>query len=240
MLDFTLRLALSPVLLTQAIGVRARALQLPEAAGPREGTIGSGPELSLLILGDSSAAGVGVDHQDQALAGQLAAQLSQGFTVKWRLVAKTGATTASTLKALKDQAHAPVDVVVTALGVNDVTHAVPFGRWQSQQQVLRKRIDQLFAPRLLYMSGVPPLGLFPVLPQPLRWTLGRQAARFDQALAKSLHGETHRHHIPFDLPLDHAQMAIDGFHPGPQIYAQWAKEMASRIITDWPDMSHHR
>jgi len=29
-------------------------------------------------------------------------------------------------------------------------------------------------------------------------------------------------------------MAEDGFHPGPDIYAIWAKEMASRILYDWP------
>lgn len=237
MLDTSLRLALSPVLLMQAAAVRARALQLPEASGPREGTIGTGPALSVLILGDSSAAGVGVTHQDQALAGQLSQQLSRDFTLNWRLIAKTGATTASTLRHLEGLTSFPVDIVITALGVNDVTHAVPFKVWQRRQRALHVRIDQLFAPRLVYMSGVPPLGLFPILPQPLRWTLGRQAARFDQALATSLAAEKHWHHMPFNVPLDPAQMAIDGFHPGQEIYALWAKEVASRINTDWPLVS---
>lgn len=234
MLDTSLRIALSPVLLMQAATVRARALQLPEASGPREGTIGSGPALSVLILGDSSAAGVGVAHQDQALAGQLSKELSQNYTLNWRLIAKTGATTASTLKHLEGQAPSRFDIVVTALGVNDVTHAVPFKVWQQRQQALRARINQLFAPRLVYMTGVPPLGLFPILPQPLRWTLGRQVARFNAALATTLAAEKHWHHIGFDLPLDPTQMAADRFHPGPEIYAIWAKEMASRINTDWP------
>ena len=238
MLDIGLRLALSPVLLLQGATVRARALKLPEASGPREGTIGTGPALSVLILGDSSAAGVGVSHQDQALAGQLSQQLSQGFSLNWRLIAKTGATTASTLKHLEGLAPSPVDIVVTALGVNDVTHAVPFGVWQRRQHALHARIEQLFAPRLVYMSGVPPLGLFPILPHPLRWTLGRQAARFDQALATSLGARKRWHHMPFDVPLDPAQMAADGFHPGPEIYALWGKEIASRINADWPPVSN--
>lgn len=238
MLDTSLRIALSPVLLIQAATVRARALQLPEASGPREGTIGSGPALSVLILGDSSAAGVGVAHQDQALAGQLSKELSQNFTLNWRLIAKTGATTASTLKHLEGQPPSRFDIVLTALGVNDVTHAVPFKVWQQRQQALRARINQLFAPRLVYMTGVPPLGLFPILPQPLRWTLGRQADRFNAALATTLAAEKHWHHIGFDLPFDPTQMAADRFHPGPEIYAIWAKEMASRINTDWPLVSH--
>lgn len=237
MFDFSLRLALAPVLLTQAVRVRANALKLPEAGGPRTGQIGTGPALSLLILGDSSAAGVGVDLQDQALAGQLTRLLSKNFTVNWELVAKTGATTGSTLKRLQTTTPAHFDIIVTALGVNDVTHAVPFRVWKKQQKLLLAQLDHLFHPRLVYLSGVPPLGRFPILPQPLRWTLGRQASRFDRALAKSLAPINNAQHVPFDLPLDPAKMAKDGFHPGPDIYALWAKEMASRIISDWPAVS---
>lgn len=240
MLDIGLRFALWPVLLAQALTVRARALQLPEAAGPRSGVIGSGPALSLLILGDSSAAGVGVDHQDDAIAGRLAGLLGQEYRVSWQLLAKTGATTGSTIKHL--HAHKPrhFDIVVTALGVNDVTHAVPFWVWKRQQKALMARIEQLFSPHLIYVSGVPPLGAFPVLPQPLRWALGRQASRFDRALARSLEGLPHVRHLPFDRPLEPSQMARDGFHPGSQIYALWAKEMASQIISDWPAVSQLR
>lgn len=81
MRDTAARLLLSPLLAAQALWVISRALQLPEAAGPRSGVTGTGPILRLRIIGDSSAAGVGVAHQDQALAGQLASELSPHFNV---------------------------------------------------------------------------------------------------------------------------------------------------------------
>ena len=57
-LDGLVTLALSPVLLFQAVQLRRRALRLPEADGPRDGIAGDGPVLRILIIGDSSAAGV--------------------------------------------------------------------------------------------------------------------------------------------------------------------------------------
>jgi len=234
MLNFATRLALSPLLLAQGLSVRANAVRLPEAAGPRTGRLGPGPRLSLLILGDSSAAGVGVDHQNDALAGQLAVLLANHFTLDWQLVAKTGATTRTALQWLETHPPAPIDIVVTALGVNDVTHAVPYPLWLRQQNRMFARINTLFAPRRVYVSGVPPLGDFPILPQPLRWSLGTQARRFDAGLARLTETSPRLCHIPFDSPLVPSQMAQDGFHPGPEIYTLWAKEMASRILSDWP------
>jgi len=121
-LDILLRPLLLPVILVQAIGVRRRTLSLPEAIGPRKGNSGIGPELRLLIVGDSSAAGVGVHTQSEALSGQLVKALEPEFSVTWRLIAKTGATCQSTLEMLIDDRikHTDTfDVVFIALGVND-------------------------------------------------------------------------------------------------------------------------
>ena len=237
MFDIGLRLVMLPILVAQGVRVRARALRLPEADGPRFGQLGDGPPLSILILGDSSAAGVGVGQQSQALSGQLAQSLGKHFKLDWRLVAQTGATTRSTLNSLNRLKPVPFDVIVTALGVNDVTHAVPRSLWVRQQQRLIDRLDTLYAPRLIYISGVPPLGDFPILPQPLRWSLGREAQRFNTALVRQAQLHPHVRHVPFNIPLKHSQLAEDGYHPGPEIYALWGKEMASRIISDWPDVA---
>ena len=76
-MSLALKLALAPLLVAQAVRTRKRAPVLPEPAGPRQGCVGQGDgvELRLLIAGDSSAAGVGVAHQDQALAGHLSRAL---------------------------------------------------------------------------------------------------------------------------------------------------------------------
>ena len=117
---------LGPVLLLQSRHLRKTALRLPEAAGPREGSIPSSNltrPLRLLFLGDSSAAGVGVARQEQALALQtselLAARLD--VPVEWQLLAKSGVNTQQALKLLPRGLLKPIDVLITALGTNDVT-----------------------------------------------------------------------------------------------------------------------
>lgn len=221
-----------PVWLAQGAWVALRTPRLPEAAGPRAGRLGAG-HLRLMVLGDSSAAGVGAATQDAALAGRLAAELAD-LQPDWVLHARTGATTATTLASLARLPVAPVDAAVVALGVNDLTRGVPLARWLDQQRSLVAMLTDRFGARRIYLSGVPPMGAFPALPRPLRTVLGARAARFDAALAAlapALPGATH---LPFDAAvLAPAMMASDGFHPGPQVYALWARAVADAIRTDF-------
>lgn len=89
------KFALGPVLLPQAHWLRRTALRLPEAPGPRQGVEGQGePKLRVLVVGDSSAAGVGMADQAHALALPLARELAlrEGRAVGWQLVARSGST----------------------------------------------------------------------------------------------------------------------------------------------------
>ncbi len=226
------RLALGPVLLMQGRRVRRDILRMPEPQGPREGEIGSGPTLSLLILGDSSAAGVGVAHQDDALSGRLLIRLAPRLRVRWTVEAKTGWTTTDGLNALNDLSNAKFDVVVVSLGVNDVTTEVSRAAWLAAYQRLVTRLLERHGAKLVVASALPPVDRFVALPQPLRWYLGGQARAFDRDLAR-LVGETARVlHLPFDETLDPSDMAEDGFHPGPKVYDAWA-DKAAAVIFDW-------
>ena len=64
---------------------------------------------------------MGAAHQDEALTGQIVNALSTRYQVEWRLHAVTGATTRSTIQTLQQIKATRYDVVVTSLGVNDVT-----------------------------------------------------------------------------------------------------------------------
>jgi len=221
------RLILSPVLLLQALAVRRRAQILPEAEGPRAGVTGSGPVLRLLVLGDSAAAGVGVGTQEQALVGRLVADLARDFTLHWRLEAQTGLTSAQALARLQALDLGRIDVAVTSLGVNDVTRQVPPRRFRRHQRAIAALLVEHGAQQV-WRSGLPPMERFPLLPRPLRDVLGAQARALDAVLAGDSHGPLHR--MPFDVTqLDAALMAPDGFHPGPAIYADWARRLAQEI-----------
>lgn len=238
------KIALAPLLLWQGWQVRRKALRLPEAAGARVGIAGSGATcLRLLIVGDSSGAGVGAATQSEALAGRLAEALAQrlGAQVHWQLLATTGHTTADALAVLDDAAIQPADVLVTALGVNDVVSQVSPQRWVRQLQQLHELAAQRAGVRYGLHSAVPPMHAFPLLPQPLRWLLGAHALRMNRTLSRSVSGLPHRglQALPPHLH-GHAAaelMAPDGFHPGPAGYQIWADALAERIAREWAQIT---
>ena len=225
-----LKLALSPLLALQALRVRQSALLLPEAQGARQGETGQGKDYRLLILGDSSAAGVGADHQAQALSGQLAKRLGSACHLTWHLETKTGATTASTLSYLNKRPPQSFDGALVILGVNDVTRLTAPSRWQAQQDALHVLLQQKFAVNHIFRSGLPPMGQFPLLPQPLRFILGADAAALDATLAKICQTSSRLHHSPLNLPFAPQYIARDGFHPSEEAYAKWADLLAPLIL----------
>jgi lysophospholipase L1-like esterase len=222
-------IALGPVLYLQGKCVRRSIPVLPEPDGLREGTIGSGPNLRLLILGDSAAAGVGATTMQQSLTGQLVSRLSGARTVEWRLVARTGATTASTLKHLNKYKIGPYEVCLTSLGVNDVTSGMKVQSWLSQQAELRKKLRDEIGAKLLVVCGLPPVHGFPSLPQPLRWWLGARASAFNDALQQDISGESDVEFLSLRFTEDSNLMASDGFHPGPEVYREWAMRAAAIV-----------
>ncbi|MGE0356209.1 MAG: SGNH/GDSL hydrolase family protein [Burkholderiales bacterium] len=229
---------LGPLLLAQGRRVRRVTPVLPEPAGAREGEAGEGPTLRLLVAGDSAGAGVGAATQDEALAGRLVAILGERYRVHWRLAARTGATTASTLRDLSRLAPFTADAVVTSLGVNDVTGDVGVAKFLALQAKLHALLRERFGARLVLASGLPPMHLFPALPQPLRWYLGARARELDRALAAALPDGQGAQFLPFEGELDASHMAADGFHPGPAVYRAWAEAAARRIEAAFAGRTH--
>lgn len=233
-LDIPARVVLLPVLAGQAIAVRRRARFLPEPDGARSGVAGGGPPLRVLIVGDSSAAGVGAPDQAQGLSGQVVAHLAPHFRVTWRLSALTGNTTRDTLAALNDLPGERFDVAITALGVNDVTRMVTARQWGSRQNALFDLLAQRFGVQGCFVTGMPPMGEFPLLPQPLAWVLGQQAARFDRVLERLANSRPDVEHVQVRYPLEPQYSASDGYHPSPVAFALWGQHMAARILARFP------
>jgi lysophospholipase L1-like esterase len=225
-----LKLFLAPVLIYQGKQVKRQTPRLPEARGQRRGTKGAGKKrIRLLILGDSAAAGVGVDHQSQAISGQVLACFGPEYTVDWELIARTGATTAGTLAYMESLPPAVFDVVVTSLGVNDVKAGVAAEKWVAQQKQLIERMREKFRVHHFIISAVPPMALFPALPWPLNRYLGLCAAQLNQIVKEWIKTQPDCEFMEFDLPMDPSLMAEDGFHPGPALHTIWGKEIFNRI-----------
>jgi lysophospholipase L1-like esterase len=226
------KFALGPLLLPQSVWLRRNALRLPEAAGAREGTVGSGePLLRLLVVGDSSAAGVGVADQAQALALPLARRLADrlGARVGWQLVAQSGLKTSEARALLEQYALQPADVAVTALGVNDVTSQTSAARFIDETERLWCELQQLTAARWAVFSGLPPMHILRTVPHPLRWYLGRYAQWLDAAVCEWTR-QRGLGYCALRWISDPSVLAEDGFHPGPDLYPQWADRLADIVV----------
>lgn len=229
-MTFYLRSAiLAPLLVVQGRRTRRRVPVLPEPPGDRDGTAGAGASLRVLIVGDSAAAGVGTAHQDEALLGKLVAELGADYSVSWELHATSGHTTAHTLKRLDRLPPRDFDVAVTSLGVNDAISMVSVRNWRRRQARLRELLRNRFNISSLIVSGLPPVHRFPALPQPLRWHIGLRATHLNRILARDIAMEPDSQFIDLRFTGDMTMMSSDGFHPGPKIYAEWARRVAAAI-----------
>ena len=225
-------IALIPALVIQGNRVKKNTLRLPEPEGAREGQTGTGNKLSLLILGDSAAAGVGVEHQDDALLGAILHELKDDFEIDWKLQAKTGDTSSKVIHALDQIEVQHYDVIITSVGVNDVTKLMPADIWIQKQEQLYSKIQQKFSPKLIIAAGVPPMNMFPALPNSLAWLFGQYAKQMNQQLENFVNQQVNMQWIEYDIEKYRAmnlQMAADGFHPSKEVYTLWGQEVAGKI-----------
>lgn len=230
------KVALGPLLLPQSMWLKRTALRLPEPAGPREGKVGGGePRLKLLVVGDSSAAGVGVADQAQALALPLARCLADrlGATIDWQLVARAGVNTAEARALVEQAALRSADVVVTALGVNDVSSQTSAGHFIEETALLWSELQQLTGARWAVFSGLPPMHILRAVPHPLRWYLGRYAAWLDAAVREWTQ-QQRLGYCELQWVTDPAVLADDGYHPGPSLYPQWSDRLADLLVQGYP------
>jgi len=232
-MSLTLKLVLSPLLVAQALRTRRKLPRLSEAHGPRQGRAGSRahPVLRLLIAGDSSAAGVGVVTQKQALAVQLVQRVIEqsGLQVHWRLIARSGWTTAQTLHGLQQQAPLHADLAVVVSGVNDVVDQVPSHRAVAGRAALANWLRNAQGVQHVVFAPLPPVHHFPGLPQPLRWIAGADAKRHNRALVEWAASRRDVSCVAMEMPLNRGVMAEDGFHPGEPVYRYCAGAIAQHL-----------
>ena len=218
-------LPLLPLLVGQAIYLRRTTVRLPEAPDCSAGLAGQGaPVLRLLVIGESTAASVGVKSHDEGLAAQCAQAYYAltGQTVAWRTLGENGIRLYEALDRLvPDQLDA--DVVLFCFGVNDVTKLTSIKAFEAS---LTSLCEKYHAQKVrLIFSGVPPMQYFTVLPWPLRHLLGWRAALLNRAIA----GVAKRFgagFLPLPIVLVGDDLAEDGYHPSARGYRLWGKHVA--------------
>lgn len=230
-------LALLPLLIAQGKYTRRVTPRLPEAPGPNAGIAGdaeSGPPMLLITLGESPVAGVGVASHQEAITGQLAHALRTRLNrpVAWRAYGENGVTVREALQQLVPHiAPEPIDIALVAFGVNDTTAFHSVARWRADLRELLAELEARCAPRLILISGVPPIGRFPALPQPLRWVMGLKARALNAAARELATGMPRVRYVALSIDTaDRTMMASDGFHPSAKACAVWAGILVEQSI----------
>ncbi|NOT62751.1 MAG: SGNH/GDSL hydrolase family protein, partial [Acidobacteria bacterium] len=129
-----------PVYFAQGNYVRAVTPRLPDAAGPTEGACaGREPALRLLVIGDSTVAGIGAATHEFALTGRLAHHLSllTQRKVHWRAVGQTHATIPVLRKRLLPRLkNETADLIAFSIGINDTTRLHSPEQWEANLRAL--------------------------------------------------------------------------------------------------------
>ena len=226
MADLLLKLILGPLLLLQGWHTRRVTPRLPEAGGDRHGEQGSGPPLRLLLAGDSSAAGVGVAEQSQALAGQLAERLARHYHLHWQLIARSGLDTVELAELLQAEPPQKFDAALL-VGVNDVTASRSAGAWLEAFEQLLELVRNRFGVRRLIVFPVPPCIFSRLAATPA--LVSGPAGTALQSGAHGAGGASSGLRTGWSVTLAGPLMAADGFHPGAEIYTLWADRVAALL-----------
>jgi lysophospholipase L1-like esterase len=136
----------------------------------------SGEPLSMVVLGDSSACGFGVQHAHQTPGAMLASGLAEcaNRPVQLHVAAVVGAQSSMLDEQISRVAHAEPDVAVIMIGANDVTHRVRPPTAVRHLDGAVRRLRDLGAE--VIVGTCPDLGTVEPVPQPLRW-IARRASR---------------------------------------------------------------
>jgi lysophospholipase L1-like esterase len=237
--------ALAGILLTEAKLAR-RWVGVPTTVPPDDnGYYGfcPGEPLSLAVLGDSSAAGLGVDRPEETpgarIAGGLAAIAER--PVRLTNVALVGARSADLDRQVNLVLEAQPDIALIMIGANDITHRVSLTAAVSHLDLAVRRLRA--AGCEVVVGTCPDLGTIEPIAQPLRYLARRWSRQLAAAQTIVVVEAGGRSVSLGDLigpefsAAPHEMFSPDRFHPSAAGYAQAAMAVLPSVCAAlgyWP------
>jgi lysophospholipase L1-like esterase len=196
----------------------------------------SGKPLTYVVLGDSTAAGVGGTYE-LGIATATAKALSARNVVTMTNLGVSGAR----MNDVREQ-QLPLaerlrpDVVLLSAGANDVTHLTPLRRMRDDLEVIVRALRAANPNVRIVITGSPDMGSPPRVPWILRGIASyrtKQANRMYRAEATK-HGLVFAPIAEVTGPLfrrDPSLFAEDRFHPNDRGYATWIPVLDAALAT---------
>jgi lysophospholipase L1-like esterase len=220
------------LLAAEAVVARARRYARPDLGLAVRSTVGatSAPPLRLVLLGDSSALGVGVDRVQDTLGGHLAAMLTRDNAGKRRIELSSVAVAGSRSLDLATQVARALlgqrpDIAVILIGANDATRLRRPGEAAVHLSAAVRRLRE--AGVRVVVGTCPDLGAVRAVAPPLRQIVGWLGRRVSRAQARAV---TEAGGVAVDLATetgpvfraDPGTLCHDGYHPSADGYRVWA------------------
>jgi lysophospholipase L1-like esterase len=228
------------VLAAEAVLARARRYARPELGLALRTAVGrtGAPPLRLVLLGDSSALGVGVDRVADTVGGQLAQLLSDGYPDAPRqvLLSSVGVSGSRSTDLATQVARALLgdrpDVAVVLVGANDATG---LRRPREAAAYLGAAVRRLRDAEVEVVVGTcPDLGAVRAIAPPLRQLVGWLGRRVADAQADAVReaGGTVVDLAAETGPVfraDSGTLCYDGYHPSADGYRVWAHALLPAV-----------
>ena len=235
------------VLAGEAAYAATRSYLPAESAPPVAGTFGppGRPALRLLMVGDSTAAGVGASTTPTTVGARLAAGIAAtGRTVSLSSVAVSGARAADladqvqSLGSPSAQADssppAQPDLAIIMIGANDATHLSKLGTVRTELTAAVRALRATGA--AVMVVGCADLGAVRAFPQPLRLLAAARgravagASRRAAVNAGAAYVDLGRETGP-TFRADARMLSSDRFHPSDAGYAVWARALLPAALS---------
>ncbi|MGW6918705.1 SGNH/GDSL hydrolase family protein [Kitasatospora sp. NPDC054939] len=194
---------------------------------------GEGQPLTLLVLGDSLAQGLGAARREETLGARLAQALGERLErpVELRVFARVGATTGAAQRQAARSAGLRAGVAVLIVGGNDAILPLPLGRSARQFAQLLRLLDE--GGWQAVVVPCPDPGYAPGFRAPVR----RLGARRSRRLARLQTRAAERAGAVL-APSSEAEfrdraaelLGPDGVHPSPRGYAEHAERMVPSLL----------
>jgi len=237
-------LPFAPVLYLQGQITRRKVGLLPDAGGPKSGLIGDADgAVELLVIGESTVAGLGAKTHETALSGQFAKQLASRIRkgVNWFVIGRNGVTAERTIRELVPQIpDRKFDYILVGLGGNDVIKLSSPRKWRRDMIRLLDILREQSPNSVIFVSNCPVIKLSPAIPQPIKFFLW-QLSKLHDANIKEFTAAAENifyYHQPTDVP---AGFFADGIHPSETGYAEWSRAMMEFFDAnhEWKPRDHN-
>lgn len=222
---------LLPYLAYEALKVKK---SVPSLTAVSERLVLKGNSSELLLIGESTAAGVGASSTDFTLANHIFRLFKEEYTLF--NFGKNGIRMAEILpifEAELEKIATPKEGILIFLGANDCFQLTKPKTFAQSMTNLIDRLDQLFRPNWIYLADIPPVQLFPAFSPIMRSYLSQQR----EFLRKEMRSITaKRNKLIFEelkLELRNGFFAADGIHPsdlGYHVIADFAFEGISNHL----------